>query len=126
MKAPLIILAGLLAVGSATAFKWDDMVVKPKLRAGLERTLKDAGSVEYRGEVLTRNGTNLCGEFNARNGYGAYAGFKRFIAEPNRHIVEGDPPSKWHGDNFDAMIKNLTATNAQAFDELWRDRCTAA
>lgn len=93
-----LLVIGLLALGvaaAACAFKWDDVMVKPKLRAALEQSLKDQRSADYRNESLSWNKGVLCGEVNAKNGYGAYTGFKRFVAEPNRYAVEGDDLHSW-------------------------------
>lgn len=133
--------AVLLSCGAA--LKWDDVVVKPKLRQLLKQAMKDPDSMQYRGEIVTRNGTNLCGEFNAKNGFGAYTGFKRFIAEPNRFAVEGDPLDDWNRGDSSAGTKRIDAelavmkllgpdaapervrltTDGLLFDDLWQDRC---
>ena len=40
--------------------------------------LKDAGSAEFRGQFIGKAGAP-CGEVNAKNGFGAYMGFQRYI-----------------------------------------------
>jgi hypothetical protein len=40
--------------------------------------MKDPSSAQFRNVRVTPTG-NVCGEVNAKNGYGAYAGFSRFV-----------------------------------------------
>lgn len=60
----------------------------------LTRSFKDPASAQYRGlfvsEVQYRGTKALCGEVNARNSYGGYVGFRRFVATDELHEVE-DP-----------------------------------
>ena len=46
--------------------------------------LKDGGSAEFRNQVA------FCGEVNAKNSFGAYTGFKRYIAADENLIVMED------------------------------------
>ncbi|MEC3950996.1 hypothetical protein [Sphingobium sp. HWE2-09] len=61
----------------------------------LKALLKDADSAKYEGVFLSRiEGGNLmlCGKVNSKNSFGAFVGFKRFIASPNPSaptLVEG-------------------------------------
>ncbi len=59
-------------------------------RFGRERVqsiLKDPGSAEFRNEVA------FCGEVNSKNSFGAYTGFKRYIAASDSLIImENDLP----------------------------------
>lgn len=48
----------------------------------IERSIKDPAAVQYRNLKLAKHsnfGYTVCGELNAKNGFGAYVGFKRFI-----------------------------------------------
>jgi hypothetical protein len=106
----------MLAIAAATAFcsyKWDDWMVKPRLRTGLEQTLKDPASVLYKRELI--NGDVLCGEFNAKNSFGAYTGFKRFVSGRESHAVEGDSVEGWrHGESeTDSHIAHLDIRNEE-------------
>lgn len=47
-------------------------------KAFVERSLKDPSSVQYRNVTAYPDGVT-CGEYNARNGYGGYAGFSWFV-----------------------------------------------
>jgi hypothetical protein len=64
--------------------------------ANLKALLKDPDSAKFRNVVVTRlSGGNLmlCGEVNSKNAFGAYTGFKGFIASPNTDaptIIEGE------------------------------------
>lgn len=73
-----------------------------KQRQGKERIraqLRDDGSAQF------RNTSGYCGEVNAKNAYGAYAGFVRYVA-PNDHmsLIEGQAPQ-------------------DLFDETWQTAC---
>ena len=49
--------------------------------------LKDPDSAEF------RNQNGFCGEVNAKNGFGGYTGFKRYIAtDKNLVVIEGALP----------------------------------
>lgn len=45
--------------------------------------LKDAQSAEF------KNMKGMCGEVNAKNGFGAYTGFKRYVASGEIVVIEG-------------------------------------
>jgi hypothetical protein len=47
-------------------------------KRAVEKDLKDPSSVEYR-NVLEYSESIVCGEYNAKNGYGAYVGYTEFI-----------------------------------------------
>lgn len=56
----------------------------------LKTDLKDGDSARFSDEFVSRlSGGNLmlCGEVNSKNGFGAYTGFKRFIASPNPEVA---------------------------------------
>ncbi|WP_286936162.1 hypothetical protein [Achromobacter sp. UBA4530] len=64
-------------------------------------TLKDPDSAKF------RNQKSFCGEVNAKNSFGGYTGFKRYIAASKDLVVfEGD--------------KNL---ERGAFQEAWKEFC---
>lgn len=51
----------------------------------VSKSLKDPGSAEF------RNQSRLCGEVNAKNSFGGYTGFRRFMAaNENMVVFEGD------------------------------------
>lgn len=61
----------------------------------VKRQLKDASSAQF------RNMNGLCGEVNAKNGFGAFTGFKRYVASGEIVVIEGQIDqsefnSVWH------------------------------
>lgn len=70
--------------------------LKTSAEMNLKALLKDADSVKYRDVFLSRiEGGNLmlCGKVNAKNSFGGFTGFKRFIASPNPNaptLIEGE------------------------------------
>ncbi len=53
-------------------------------REWVQANLKDGNSAEF------RNQKRFCGEVNAKNGFGAYMGFKRFLAVSSASIITED------------------------------------
>lgn len=47
-------------------------------KIAIEKDLKDPSSAEYR-NILEYSDSIVCGEYNAKNGYGAYVGYTEFI-----------------------------------------------
>ena len=74
----------------------DNIELKTSADLNLRALLKDADSAKYKDEFLSRiDGGNLmlCGKVNSKNAFGAYTGFKRFIASPNPDaptLIEGE------------------------------------
>ena len=52
-------------------------------REEMKRNLNDSASAEFRGEKVYRlpDNTVVCGEVNAKNSYGGYAGFSKYVVE---------------------------------------------
>lgn len=50
----------------------------------LKRSMKDPKSVEI------RNQNGVCGEVNSKNSFGGYTGFKRYVANNNIVVIEGE------------------------------------
>lgn len=85
-------------------------------------SLRDPASADYR-EVFVQlepvrdfdwvQGHVVCGQINGKNAYGAYAGFRRFVAVPLTRRVEHEPDDAGPG-------KQL------AFEMLWRTACLGA
>jgi hypothetical protein len=48
----------------------------------IKERLKDADSAQFRNESVHKNGKGLivCGEVNAKNGFGGFSGFKHFVS----------------------------------------------
>jgi hypothetical protein len=77
----------------------------------LESSLKDAPSARFQDRFVSRGGERLvyCGEVNARNSFGGYNGFRRFIVSPNDPIIiDGAAPAfdlAWSGECSNPIFK---------------------
>jgi len=58
----------------------------------LRRRMKDPDAVQFQNEQMYTRGDSLivCGEYNAKNGFGAYNGFKPFFAMSGAVITQED------------------------------------
>ncbi|MEW6371433.1 MAG: hypothetical protein AB1584_10880 [Pseudomonadota bacterium] len=74
-----------LAGATAAAMNYDKWFVFPAYHNVVASVFKDPDSTMFRNEKMP-NPTMLCGEVNSKNGYGAYAGYKRFMVT-NQHAV---------------------------------------
>jgi hypothetical protein len=82
-------LAALLGLGGFTYVNYDEWFKYPALRGYVSSQMKDPASTKFRGERISSSGW-LCGEMNAKNSYGAYIGFKRFMStSPTNAYVDG-------------------------------------
>ena len=81
MKKIIITFIILLITGVILFEKYDQWFVFPGLRVKVSNAMKDPNSTMFSNEKMTASGW-MCGEVNAKNGYGAYAGYKRFFAAP--------------------------------------------
>lgn len=59
------------------AQKAEDEATLTAAKLEIERRVKDPGSIQYRNLKVV--GSDVCGEVNAKNGFGAYVGYRRFI-----------------------------------------------
>jgi len=76
--------------------------------------LKDPESAHFR-NVQFRSETNaVCGEFNAKNSYGAYVGFKQFTVGEDRVVHRFTSANEIHASNDGEKMKMLRA----AMDDL--------
>ncbi len=86
----------------------DPMTIMSAAEINLKANLKDASSAKLRKlfvSKLDNRAYALCGQVNSKNSFGAYTGFKRFIASVNPDaptIIEGTPTG--YGDQVDAQI----------------------
>lgn len=88
--------------------KYDDWVTLPKERELISRYMKDPLTTQFRQDHLTPEGW-LCGEFNSKNEYGAYPGFKRFISHTKAGAVYVEGLSLITEDNFDLNSAEINA-----------------
>ena len=90
----LAFVVGLVGCGKSEAEKAKAKAEMTEIkvnRLGRERVqqfLKDADSAKFRNEVA------YCGEVNAKNGFGAFTGFKKYIAASEQIVImDGDIPA---------------------------------
>lgn len=108
MKKTMILLVALgLICALVTAWQWDRWMTVPKLRVGLERSLKDPASAVYEDLTIGSSGTALCGRVNAKNGYGVLTGFKRFISTVDRYASEGTALASWGEPTTEEVVEGL-------------------
>ncbi len=90
-----------------------------RLAAALTR---DPASAQFQ-EVREKDGV-VCGEMNAKNGFGAYTGFKKFIVRNGQIDIEPDVPSQNLAPGID--MAGLEAwENRTAFSSKWLSHCRA-
>lgn len=71
----------------------------------VESRLKDADSAKFRNQFVGKSGVP-CGEVNSKNSFGAYNGFKRYIASGGGiSVIEGEIPDE----QFEASWQRLCA-----------------
>ena len=88
---PLILALLALSPAPAVAAEWFDLEPAAVVR-GLDNALgfRDPASVQVRGARVRADKQVICGAFNARNGYGGYGGWRRFViatAYENRGVI---------------------------------------
>lgn len=77
---------------------------------GIEKAkerLKDADSAKFKNVFFNKSSAGVpvaCGEFNSKNSFGAYSGFKRFV---------------FAGSSFPVILEN----DVSDFNELWIKLC---
>ena len=69
------------------------LVSKQSGKAIISSLMKDPDSAQFRDvrEAKHEGRRIVCGEVNAKNGYGAYAGFERFVVDVTRKNFQFDP-----------------------------------
>lgn len=63
------------------------------LKKAITYNFKDPDSSLFRLVKLSKDGYFSCGEVNAKNSYGAYSGYRKFLASPKAIWVESEPSS---------------------------------
>lgn len=73
--------------------------------------LRDPGSAQFRAVRLykTMDPPVVCGEVNAKNGFGAYMGFTRFVSRGSLQVIESE--------------LGREVSEPDAMDEVWRQFC---
>jgi hypothetical protein len=99
-----------------------------KLKSEMASTLKDPDSVKFRGltayklyETSSSKADVLCGEVNAKNSYGGYSGFKRFVKVSNsvKLVVPGTSYQ------FSGGIEDSNSTEGLLTHDLLPQLCNA-
>lgn len=102
MKKYILILAALSAFAAPVLYR--EHIVSG-LKGHVLDAAVDPGSVKFRNTRIssdwTPKGSMMCGEMNARNRAGGYAGFQKFAVTGNAFILIGDD------DLIDEMCKLL-------------------
>lgn len=89
-----LILAGFVALPAFAQGKgYSSLVAKAK--TAITRDLKDPESAKFRDigiykSTTGKGGVSVCGEINAKNSYGAYGGFRRFLVSDEIAVIEGE------------------------------------
>ena len=85
---PLRALTVLALLASVGGCRVNDAMALDVAQGMLAKQLKDPDSAQFRGAYLanmTQVGDEhsgwMCGEVNARNGFGGYSGYQRFVAQ---------------------------------------------
>jgi len=97
----IILMAVACAAQSAPKAKLKAAAKPDPVAAAHERVkdaLKDPDSAKFRNEFVARDGA-VCGFVNAKNSYGGYGGFRRYIVEPDRVMLDGDGDDSWKMDS---------------------------
>lgn len=81
-----------------------EIKVQRLVRGFVENNLKDPRSAEF------RNQYGMCGEVNAKNGFGGFVGFRRFIAKSERLVI-------MEGDGLLSLAD---------FEQVWRQACATS
>jgi len=86
-KAYRIALGGaLIAIAAVTLTNYSAWFVIPKMRGPILMQLKDPGSAQFANEFISPSKA-LCGQVNAKNGFGAYTGFEPFIITSGGELI---------------------------------------
>lgn len=90
-----LVLVLLLALLAAAAFGWRAYLIH-QLREPVLATLNDPDAALFRSEAYygpwTGSNGILCGQVNAKNGFGAYTGYRGFDSHHGLAYIESDNP----------------------------------
>lgn len=97
MRLPVIASIVLACAGApAVAQNYSAMVAKAK--SAVSQDFKDPESARFRNlgiykSTTGKGGVSVCGEVNAKNAFGAYVGYRRFVANDDFDEIEEDTES---------------------------------
>ena len=128
--------AAALVVAGVVVSQWESWVTIPSKREPLLAALTDPDSVKFRGDRLSHYGA-VCGEFNARNSHGGYAGYKRYFVHGDLVAVRGEWPPRGAGEGTAMVMESLDMRIAakgdedrieqekrRRFDARWKELCS--
>ena len=72
---------------TARSDQLDTAALQESLKSVLVSRLKDPGSVQFSKLKMNSQKSALCGEYNAKNGFGGYSGLKPFIVTSDRKLM---------------------------------------
>lgn len=66
--------------------------LEDRARKAMAHDLKDAASAQFQNvrEVPSKSSSYICGEVNAKNGFGGYTGFVDFVVTGDSAIIAAD------------------------------------
>jgi hypothetical protein len=108
---PIVFLSGAALLFAGQVCAGDDVAVIARAKDIVSNEMKDPSSSQFKDIVVYKYGPAdvVCGTVNAKNVYGGYVGFRRFV-------VLGEVPS----------IRPAAFADVQkAFDDIWDHLCTA-
>ena len=79
------------------------------VQAHVLEAMKDPDSAKFRNVAATTTGAFVCGEVNAKNSMGGYAGFTRFYGD--------------YVDTLSIESERMSDGEKRVFDAMWRDTC---
>lgn len=88
------LLAGFLALPALAQGKGYSALVE-KAKSTITRDLKDPESARFRNlgiykSTTGKGGVSVCGEINAKNSYGAYTGYRKFVVNDDWGVIDGE------------------------------------
>lgn len=91
-------------------------------KEAVSRDLKDPSSAQFRDLKKCEDGKGVIGEVNAKNSYGAYSGFKGFVAIDYRTAIESDDDYR----NFHELLRLCRPSlKLTAYDDIEPDNLEA-
>lgn len=81
-----------------------------KLKEKIANTLRDPMSAQFRNLQVTASKSALCGEINAKNAFGGYVGFRRFVASDDESAIEGERKADRTDDLMSRISYKLAAS----------------
>ena len=90
----------------------------------ITNNLKDPESTKFRNEKKGKEG-HVCGEFNSKNSYGAYAGYKKYIAKkPQNYYIEDGNFGGLDVFNISLFVGDRDNNYKYAFKHVWERYCS--